>query len=135
MVAWCNGAVGIGLGRLGGLPVLDTPAVRRDIANALETTQVMPLGDADHICCGNFGRLDLLAEASRRLGRPALLDAARRSACLLVRRAARSGRYGLFAQVPGVVDSLSLFHGIAGIGYELLRLDQPDKVPCALLWE
>jgi class II lanthipeptide synthase len=135
MVAWCNGAAGIGLGRLGGLPALDTAPVRRDIANALETTRATPLATEDHICCGNLGRLDLLAEASRRLGRPALLDEACHSASVLVRRAARSGRYGLFAQVPGVIDSLSLFHGTAGIGYQLLRLAQPDKLPCALLWE
>ncbi len=135
MVAWCNGSAGIGLGRLGGLPVLDTPSIRQDIANALETTQNTPLTDEDHICCGNLGRLDVLAEASRRLGRPELLDEARRRASMLVRRAARNGRYALFAQVPGVTDSLSLFQGTAGIGYQLLRLAEPDRMPCVLLWE
>jgi type 2 lantibiotic biosynthesis protein LanM len=135
MVAWCNGAAGIGLGRLGGLPVLDTPSIRRDIANALETTRATPLTDEDHVCCGNMGRLDLLVEAGRRLGRPELLDEARRRAGMLVRRAARNRRYGLFAQVPGVTDSLSLFQGIAGIGYELLRLAEPDRMPCVLLWD
>jgi type 2 lantibiotic biosynthesis protein LanM len=135
MVAWCNGAAGIGLGRLGGLPVLDTPSIRGDIANALETTRFTPLTEEDHVCCGNMGRLDLLAEAGRRLGRLELLDEARRCASTLVRRAARNRRYGLFAQVPGVTDSLSLFHGIAGIGYELLRLAEPDGMPCMLLWD
>ena len=135
MVAWCNGAAGIGLGRLGGLSELDTPSIRRDLANALETTQAAPLTDQDHICCGNMGRLDLLAEAGRRLGRSELFDQARLRASMLVRRAAQNSRYGLFAQVPGVTDSLSLFQGIAGIGYELLRLAEPDRMPCMLLWE
>jgi lantibiotic modifying enzyme len=44
MVAWCNGAAGVGLGRLGSLSVLDTPAIRLDIANALETTRETSLG-------------------------------------------------------------------------------------------
>ena len=135
MVAWCNGAAGIGLGRLGGLPLLDTPAIRQDIANAVQTTRATPLSDEDHVCCGNLGRLDLLVEASRHLGSSEALDQARRSASLLVRRAARSGGYGLYAQVPGVADSLSLFQGTAGIGYELLRLAGPEQMPCMLLWE
>jgi type 2 lantibiotic biosynthesis protein LanM len=135
MVAWCNGAAGIGLGRLGGLPMLDTSSIRRDIASALETTQITPLTDEDHVCCGNMGRLAVLAEASRRLGRPELLDEAQRRASILVRRARRNGRYALFAQVPGVTDSLSLFQGTAGIGYHLLHLAEPDRVPCVLLWE
>jgi type 2 lantibiotic biosynthesis protein LanM len=135
MVAWCNGAAGIGLGRLGGLPLLDTPAIRQDIANALQTTRATPLSDEDHVCCGNLGRLDLLVEASRRLDCPEALDHARRSAGMLVRRAARRGGYGLYAQVPEVADSLSLFQGTAGIGYELLRLAEPDQMPCILLWE
>ncbi|HEX4488691.1 MAG TPA: type 2 lanthipeptide synthetase LanM, partial [Terriglobales bacterium] len=135
MAAWCNGAAGIGLGRLGGLPILDAPSIRRDIANALETTRTTPLTDEDHICCGNMGRIDVLVEASRRLGRPELLDEARRSASILVRRARQTGRYALFAQVPGVTDSLSLFQGTAGIGYQLLRLAEPHRVHCVLLWE
>jgi class II lanthipeptide synthase len=135
MVAWCNGAAGIGLGRLGGLGVLDTCSVRQDIANALETTRATPLTDEDHICCGNLGRLDLLIEASRRLGRPELLDEARQRASAVVRRAARNHRYKLFAQAPGVGESLSLFQGIAGVGYQLLRLAEPDRLPCVLLWE
>jgi type 2 lantibiotic biosynthesis protein LanM len=135
MNAWCNGAAGIGLGRLGGLPIFDTPSIRRDIANALETTRTSPLADEDHACCGNTGRIDVLVEASRRLGRPDLLDEARRRASVLVRRAQQSGRYALFAQVPGVTDSLSLFQGTAGIGYHLLRLAESDRLPCVLLWE
>ena len=54
MVAWCHGATGIGLGRLGGLPVLDALHVRQDIANALATTLATPDQDWDHLCCGNL---------------------------------------------------------------------------------
>ncbi|MDQ2963152.1 MAG: type 2 lanthipeptide synthetase LanM family protein [Pseudomonadota bacterium] len=135
MVAWCNGAAGIGLGRLGGLPALDTSGIRSDIINALETTRATPPSDEDHVCCGNLGRLELLIEASRRLGRPELFDEARRHASAVVRRAERNGRFGLLAQVPGVTDSFSLFQGTAGIGYQLLRLADPDRLPCMLLWE
>ncbi len=134
MVAWCNGATGIGFGRLGGLNMLDTTGIRRDIDNAVQTTLATPLGADDHICCGNLGRIDLLIEAGRCHGRPDLLERARSAASILVRRAKLRGRYGLYAQVPAVTDSLSLFQGTAGIGYELLRLADSDKIPCVLLW-
>lgn len=134
-VAWCSGATGIGLARLGGLSVLDTPGIREDIANALETTLATSTHGADHICCGNMGRGEFLIEASRRLGRPELFDEARRRASWVVRRAARSGGYRLFATAPGLTDTPAFFQGIAGIGYALLRLAEPERLPCVLLWE
>ncbi|MDQ5853873.1 MAG: hypothetical protein M3380_17770, partial [Chloroflexota bacterium] len=39
MSAWCHGAAGIGLARLGGLPLLDTAGIRADVEAALQTTQ------------------------------------------------------------------------------------------------
>lgn len=134
-VAWCRGATGIGLARLGGLPALDTPSIRQDILNALETTLAASTYDFDHLCCGNMGRGDFLIEASRRLTRPDLLDKARQRASPILRRAARNGDYRLLAQVPGVITSSSLFQGLAGIGYSLLRLAEPERLPCLLLWE
>lgn len=134
-VAWCSGAPGIGLARLGALSALDTPAIRDDIANALETTLATSTHGTDHICCGNMGRCEFLIEASRRLGRPELFDEARRRASWVVRRAARSGGYRLFAKAPGLTDTPAFFQGIAGIGYALLRLAEPERLPCVLLWE
>jgi type 2 lantibiotic biosynthesis protein LanM len=134
MVAWCNGATGIGLGRVGGLDVLDNGSIRRDIDNAVATTLSAPLAYNDHICCGNLGRIELLIEAGGSLRRPALLDRAQRAAAVLVRRAKRRGSHGLHARVPAVAQSLSLFQGTAGIGYEFLRLADPATVPSVLLW-
>ncbi|MBO0778125.1 MAG: type 2 lantipeptide synthetase LanM family protein, partial [Ktedonobacteraceae bacterium] len=39
MATWCHGAPGIGLARLGGLPVLDSARIRNDIEVALQTTR------------------------------------------------------------------------------------------------
>ena len=38
--SWCHGAPGIALGRLGALPILDTPQVRKDISHALKATRL-----------------------------------------------------------------------------------------------
>ncbi len=57
MAGWCYGASGIGLARLGGLSILDTPKERYEIEVALETTLACGLLSLDNLCCGNFGQI------------------------------------------------------------------------------
>ncbi len=135
MNAWCYGAAGIGLGRLDVLKALDENSVRRDIDRAVVAVQASPIDNADHVCCGNLGRLDLLIEAAKRLNRPELLLDARRRAAKIVERADHSGSYSVYAQVSGVTTSPSFFQGLAGIGYQLLRLGEPNRLPCVLVFE
>lgn len=128
MTNWCHGAPGIGLARLGSLDILDTSELRQEIETALTTTQQFGLSELDHLCCGNFGRIDFLLVAARQLFRPTLLDEAQKKASLVVSRTEKTHSF------RGVYDP-SFFRGIAGIGYELLRLAQPDLLPSVLLWE
>jgi lantibiotic modifying enzyme len=134
-IGWCHGATGIGQARLGGLPILDTPQVREDLRVALQTTQACGLEALDNLCCGNFGRLELLVAASQRLGQPQLLEMARQWASVLVHRASQRGGFRLLAQLPRQAYNPGLFQGIAGIGYELLRVAFPEQIPSVLLWE
>jgi type 2 lantibiotic biosynthesis protein LanM len=131
-LGWCRGASGVGLARLGGLHGVDTALVRKAIDHALNDVLAAAEGDADHLCCGGFGRIEFLLEAGRRLGRLDLVSEAKQRATLLVHRAARQGAYSLNAHMPGVFNP-SFFHGSAGIGYTLLRLAEPECLPCALL--
>lgn len=135
MMAWCHGAPGIGLARLGGLPMLDTPQVRHDLTVALQTTQEYGLPSVDCLCCGNFGRIELLVAASQRLQQSHLLDVARQWSSVLVHRAQQRGGFHLLPQLPRQAWNPGLFQGSAGIGYELLRVAFPDQVPSVLLWE
>jgi len=131
---WCHGAPGIGLARVGGLSQLDTPELRRDIETALSATRAMAGTEGyDHLCCGHFGRLDLLLATARRLDRPELEVEGRRWASDRTRRAQAAGHFDIQAGVPGALNNPSLFHGTAGIGYQLLRLVYP--LPSMLLWE
>jgi lantibiotic modifying enzyme len=50
-VSWCPR---IGLGRIGGLCVLDNDSIRRDIDIAINKT-IKELKTCDHLCCGNMG--------------------------------------------------------------------------------
>lgn len=128
MTNWCHGAPGIGLARLGSLAILDTSEIQQEIETALTTTQQFGLSEVDHLCCGNFGRIDFLLVAACQLLRPRLLDEARKKAALVISRAEKPDSF------RGVYDP-SFFRGIAGIGYELLRLAEPNLLPSVLLWE
>jgi type 2 lantibiotic biosynthesis protein LanM len=133
--SWCHGAPGIGLARLGGLEVLDTPQVRRDLTVALQTTQAIGLSTLDTLCCGNFGRIELLIAASQRLHQPQWLEIARQWSSAIVHRARQQGGFRLFHQLSRQVYNPGLFQGTAGIGYQLLRVAFPERVPSVLLWE
>ncbi|OUL26882.1 hypothetical protein BV378_12215 [Nostoc sp. RF31YmG] len=132
LCSWCHGATGIGLARLGGLDILDTPEIRQDIEAAINTTKQQKLTAIDHLCCGNMGRVEFLLTASRKLSRPELLEDAMQIASQVVARAQQKGHFGygpILSFHPG------FFQGASGIGYELLRLAYPDQLPSVLLWE
>ncbi len=134
--SWCVGATGIGLGRLGGLNMLDTPEVRNEIEIALEKiTLAHGLPPEDNLCCGNFGRIEFLLATAQRLGRPDLLERAQKHASLLVCRASQEGDFHMVTGLPRRANNPGLYKGRAGIGYELLRLAFPERLPCILLWE
>lgn len=134
-ISWCHGAPGIGLARLGGLPMLDTPEIRRDIDAALKTTLQLSMDALDHICCGILGQAETLLVAARILSRPELAHTARSKAGWMIRRAQQQHGFALFPNLPTTAVNLGFFQGTSGIGYELLRLAYPDALPSVLLWK
>jgi len=135
MVSWCHGGPGIGLARLGGLSILETEEIHQDVEVALQTTQKYGLQGLDFLCCGNFGRTELLLVAAQKLSRPELREMALQRVACIVARAEQTGAYQLFPNLPNYVFSPSFFKGTAGIGYELLRLAYPEILPSVLLLE
>ena len=135
MTSWCHGAPGIGLARIGGLPVLDTQDIRKDIETAVQTTQAFSVKGEDHLCCGNLGRADILLVAAGRLSRPELATLAHRQVWQVMTRAEHMGSFVLHPLLPKHVDSSGFFRGTAGIGYTLLRMAQPALLPAVLLWQ
>lgn len=127
--SWCRGWSGFGLARLA---ALDDRAARADIQTALSAVPPQHGTEPDSLCCGRLGRADLLLTAGLRLNRDTLCDAASALGRQTVARALREGRYA-----TGADDGFrpGLFQGLSGIGYQLLRLQEPATVPSVLLWE
>ncbi len=127
--AWCRGSAGIGLARLqmlGGLSESANEAIFGEVESALAATLRHGFGQSHCLCHGDLGALEFLHQAS----------------CLdeWTGRAHHVGRltntvvdsiegHGWQCGGPGGVLMPGLMLGIAGIGYQLLRLAEPDAVP------
>ena len=129
---WCHGAPGIGLGRLRSLPYLDDPAVHDEIAVAVRTTVRSGFGFNDSLCHGDFGNLDFLLQASRSSEHGTLRDDIARITSGIL---ASIDTHGWHCGNPLNVESPGLMTGLAGVGYGLLRLADPDRVPSVLSLE
>ncbi|NEX19731.1 type 2 lantipeptide synthetase LanM [Thiorhodococcus mannitoliphagus] len=136
MTSWCHGAPGIALGRLGLMQLgRDADgALRQDWQAGLDC--IGHTGDLgiDHLCCGNLGLTEVLLESSRVCDDAELRRAAlARTAGVLQQRSDETG-YRLFSVLGGQALNPGFFQGIAGIGYQLLRLVQPERLPSVLLF-
>jgi type 2 lantibiotic biosynthesis protein LanM len=130
---WCHGAAGIGLGRLGMLRVVDSESVRSDIHQALLLSQDYRLTTLDYPCCGNFGVMELFLVAGETMSYPSAAQCAHKIANGVVDRARLRNAYAL---EPGEEKFNPSFHqGMAGIGYQLLRLAKGKLFPSVLLWQ
>jgi lantibiotic modifying enzyme len=130
MVAWCHGAPGIGLARLQALRHLDDGTVRAEIDVALRTTLAGGFGFNHSLCHGDLGNLELLLLAGQVLGDSGWNSQANRLAAGILDSIDREG---WLCGVPLGVESPGLMIGLAGIGYGLLRLAEPARVPAVLL--
>jgi lantibiotic modifying enzyme len=129
---WCSGASGIGLAATACMELRGddfTPIIE----SALAATLASPPMPTDCVCCGNFGRVDFLLTAGQRLGREHLIERARSETEALLRSARETSGFRLERRLDDLQPGL--FRGLSGIGYALLRVADPGKVPTVLIWE
>ena len=128
-VAWCHGSPGIGLSRLRASSRLD---VSVDLQAAVADTMHEGFGNGHSLCHGDTGSLDFLQLAATQGNDPALHEQVRRRAATMLDSIDHGGWHcGLHRdiEVPGLLT------GLAGIGYGLLRLVAPERVPSVLAQE
>jgi lantibiotic biosynthesis protein len=137
MIAWCHGAVGIGfarsalLSRLGEHDEIEREADAAVATTAMSLSSGRGMGNYS-LCHGDGGNADFLLFAAQALRRPALR---RQAEAALARGLERYEKDDLPwpCGVPGAGETPSLMLGLAGIGYVLLRLDDPVATPTVLL--
>lgn len=132
-VAWCHGATGIALSRMKMYQRHKLPPAKDEAVKALRfMLESAPL--LNHVIChGSLGNLDPFILASQLFPEEAIWhdELQIRSSAVLKHVNSSGWKSKLASQViePG------LMIGLAGIGFELLRLHASDKVPSVLCLE
>jgi hypothetical protein len=136
---WCHGAPGIALTRLRAA-ALDSDfaedylkKARIALATTLDAIEINLASRMSDtcLCHGLAGLGEIALIASQRLENPALRDSAINVARAMIDRHGSSGEWPSGAPSRGPNPSLMV--GLAGIGYWLLRLHDPEGVPSVLL--
>jgi type 2 lantibiotic biosynthesis protein LanM len=135
-MSWNHGAPGIALGRLISLPYLDDATIRAELKIALETTiahgfgysheQVGPNHSLLHGDCGN---LESVLLAAQTLQTPHFHEHLERLTAQMLESIQKQG---WLMGVPLNVETPGLMLGLAGIGYQCLRLAEPERIPSLL---
>ena len=136
-MGWAHGAPGIGLGRLGSLGYTNDPIMQDEVTIALKTTIAQGFGwnhegfGPNHsLTHGDFGNLEVLLMAVQTLKDPQYHQQLDRITAILLDSI---DAHGWVTGIPLDVETPGLMIGLAGIGYALLRLAEPEKVPSVLL--
>ncbi len=130
LITWCHGAPGIGLARLHSLRYFKDEETHNEINVALKTTLRMGFGQNHCLCHGDLGNLELLLQASQTFE-----DSQWRVYVdeITSRILDSISRHKWICGIPMGVETPGLMTGLAGIGYGLLRLAAPERVPPVLV--
>jgi type 2 lantibiotic biosynthesis protein LanM len=128
-VQWCHGAAGIALGRLMTRKHWEDDLLNDEIKIAINTTLKEGFGGSHCQCHGDFGNLEVLLLASKVLNDQGFLEKAKQIGSSIVEE---SKNNGWSCGIPQNEETPSLMLGLAGLGYGLLRLASPSKVPSVL---
>jgi type 2 lantibiotic biosynthesis protein LanM len=136
LAAWCHGAPGVALADTLAPSRSRTASVSPEIESALARSGQWLPRRSDYLCCGTLGRSDVLLAIGRHLDRPATIAAALALGERVTERAVAAGhfRLGPSAFEYRVFDP-GFFRGLSGIGYVLLRLAAPTRLPSVLAFE
>ncbi len=127
--AWCHGAMGIGLSRLHAYQLLKKATYNNDIKQAYSKT-LDTNSPSFTLCHGNGGNVEFFLENYLFFKNKSSLHTAEKIADLAIMQKQKKGKYssGLPYDVEKHPEDPSFFNGIAGIGYLMLRLSNPEKV-------
>jgi type 2 lantibiotic biosynthesis protein LanM len=131
-IAWCHGAPGIGLGRLYMLRHMHAPQLQAGTNSALQVTLARGFGANHCLCHGDLGNLEFIAQGARILQDRQWHDHAQAFTSAIL---ARIRSDGWQCGNPLKVESPGLMTGLAGIGYGLMRMAAPERIPSVLMLE
>jgi type 2 lantibiotic biosynthesis protein LanM len=127
VMAWCYGPPGVALARLGATG--SEPCFRQDLETTVRDILDRGFGYNHSLCHGALGNLDILLQIERALALPWLQKEIAHQAWNVLDS---MDHHGFLCGTPVGIESPGLMNGLAGIGYGLLRLAEPGRVPSVL---
>ena len=129
---WCHGSTGIGLGRIKAAKIGNVDTYDSEIHQAIKNTREYKTSDT--LCHGNFGDTELLLQAAAHFNDDNSLKQARKKAYNVLLKKEERGSYLIDGPQAGIIQP-SLFTGLTGIGMQLLRIYNPERVPSVMVLE
>ena len=135
-VSWCHGATGVGLSRL---ELLNNAIFRiqatKDTDRAYKKTLESGVHELDTLCCGNSGRVDFLLELGLVGYTNKGFKKAEELASVMIHEYKKTGNFNCFPDFITKDNNVGFYQGLAGIGYELLRIYDPIRFRSVLLFK
>lgn len=131
MFGTCSGTPGIGLSRIALSEYLPACEDKQIIGRAIDFCSHQPLVGCDSYCCGTMGWVDFLIESSGIRKDTQFIGKAQEIATSVIPEISQE-RY-ILSNLRGIYD-VSLFTGISGIGYEMIRTQIPEHIPSPILF-
>lgn len=128
---WCHGSAGIGLARLDTLSIYGDEKVLAEIGAAVRTTAAEGFR-FDHSLCHGYASSAELMMLAQKAGIPTAPATDTSWGHSMLQNIRQNGYITGF---PLGIENPGLMMGTAGIGYGLLRLSAPERVPSVLLLE
>ncbi|MDD3363801.1 MAG: type 2 lanthipeptide synthetase LanM family protein [Syntrophomonas sp.] len=133
--SWCSGLMGVGMAALELLKHAEIKEAKTWLDMSVKKAAELPLDCMDTLYSGNFGRADFLITAAKCLHREDLTNQAESLASQAIIRSNKNNGFGLYSGTLEQMYHPGMFTGTAGIGYQLLRIADPELVPSVLFFE
>lgn len=132
--AWCHGATGIGLSRIELLSIDPSNEIAHDdLMKAIAYTLSNLTTSVDHVCCGNFGRIELFLSTATLYDQKDFFKFSENIVAKLWEESKVKG--GFTRGDGGFINDIGLFQGFSGIALQTLRVLHPKKIANFLIFE
>ena len=118
------------MARVQAMRLLNDPRLHEEAVAAVDTTLRHGFGHSHCLCHGDLGNLEFILQASLEPELPERRDRVDRLAAMILDSIES---HGWQCGGPAGVVLPGLMLGVAGIGYQLLRIAEPDLAPPALV--
>ncbi|WP_238985074.1 type 2 lanthipeptide synthetase LanM [Bacillus kwashiorkori] len=125
--SWCNGRVGTEIGKI----LVNQSFERSEKPSINGSFPAINLLDDDCLCHGNAGLLELFCLLYEYTGDESYYREVMKITNFMLKRKEATGKYELL-DIQGYT-SVGLFTGVAGIGYQLLRISDLKNTPSLLI--